>query len=122
MVSFHALLAVPDSPTLKLTSILGSERTFTASWESPDDSIDHYSAAVFGEFCGVCNMSKNNSELSCSGWEPIGQVCSVTVVAVEAICGFQQLNSLPVYLKCESELNTIWYSFLTYYSLRSQNT
>ena len=79
---------------------------FTVSWEifnSTIREIGHYSTSVAGDSCGICSNIGNNistevNELSCWGWEPNGQVCNVTVTAVEPICGFVGRSSLLVNL------------------------
>ena len=60
--------------------------------------------------CGVCsnhgNISKQNSNMSCTGWIPgKGQVCSVTVAAVQGLCGFESQNLLNVSIRLQCEYN-----------------
>ncbi len=102
--------ALPGRPTLHVDFF---DNTFLVHWNQPNEGltqISYYSIGVTGDECGTCdklgNVSNVTNQLSCTGWEPNGQVCNVTVTAIASVCGIQQFisSSRLVYLKGESVL------------------
>ncbi len=89
-----------------------SDSTFVIYWNQANESaqISHYSTNVTGEDCGNCTnldriVSSVTNQLSCTGWEPTGQDCNVTVTAITSTSGLQQLSSSRlVFLRGESAL------------------
>lgn len=81
--------ALPDTPTTHLN--FESNATFVIHWNQSNEGltqISHYSINVTGENCGECAnlgiVSNVINQLSCTGWEPTGQICNVTVMAATA--------------------------------------
>ncbi len=67
--------------------------------------VGGYHTNVSGD-CGQCSnigaVSANVTDMSCSGWEPIGQTCNISVYTVTADCQFRSESSAfaVVHLKC----------------------
>ncbi len=87
-----------------------SDASFLIHWNQFNEGaqISHYFTNVTGEDCGNCTnfdriVNNVTNQLSCTGWEPTGQVCNVTVTAVGFAYDLRQLSSsLLVYLRGES--------------------
>ena len=103
-VYMHAVLLGP------LAVKFPSNDTFFIYWNQSNESatrIAHYSINVTGEDCGNCTnldriVSNVTNQLSCTGWEPNGQVCNVTVTAVASVQRLNFSSLATVYLQSES--------------------
>ena len=82
---------------------------FTVSWTEPlgvNGGVGGFLVDVSSD-CGQCinvgTVSANVTNMSCSGWEPIGQTCNISVYTVTAYCQVQSEVPLlfAVFLKCE---------------------
>ena len=101
---------IPPPPTLQRVKF--SENSFTIYWNETQGGIDEYRTGANGE-CGECNTlgleDRQNNTLSCSGWTPNGQVCTVTVTAIISRCPeFEnQTSPLLVSISLQCEYNSI---------------
>ena len=105
--------ALPRRPTLYVEFL---DTLFRIHWNQYNEGLtkssdSHFSIKVTGEDCGNCTnldriVSNVTNQLSCTEWEPNGQVCNVTVTAVASVCGLQQFisSSRLVYLRGECML------------------
>ncbi len=111
--------ALPRRPTLYVEFLDNLFHIHRNQYEDLTKSSDsHFSIEVTGEDCGNCTnldeiVSNVTNQLSCTGWEPNGQVCNVTVTAVASVCGLQQFisSSRLVYLRGECVLVNFAYIF-----------
>ena len=103
------IIAIPEAPAVNISlSFIIPSQTFAVSWTKPMGvigGVGGYHTNVSGD-CGQCTnvgaVSANMTEVSCSGWEPIGQTCNISVYTVTADCQFRSENPAfaVVYLKC----------------------
>ena len=117
-VSFLHLCTVVPEPPIGNGLIFSVEalQLFTVSWTEPlrvNGGVGGFSVEVSSE-CGQCvnvgRVSANVTDMSCSGWEPIGQTCNISVYTVTTDCQVQSVIPLlfAVLFKCER----IIYTFL----------
>ncbi len=97
----------PEAPFNTSLSFTTSQ-TFTVSWTDAIGiigGVGGYHTNVSGD-CGQCTnvgaVSANVTDMSCSGWDPIGQTCNISVYTVTADCHFRSESPAfaVVHLKC----------------------
>ncbi len=101
--------ALPGRPTIYVKLF---ETMFLVLWNQSNEGltqISNFSIDVTGDECGNCTnfdriMSSVTNQLLCTGWEPNGQICNVTVTAITSVCGLWQFisSSRLVFLKGKS--------------------
>ncbi len=105
IIFVYLYTVVPEPPVGNgLSFSVEAPHIFTVSWAGVSGGVGGFLVNVSSE-CGQCIniVSANVTDMSCSGWEPIGQTCNISVYTVTAYCHVQSEVPLlfAVYLKCE---------------------
>ncbi len=93
--------------------------------------VGGYHANVSGD-CGQCSnigaVSANVTNMSCSGWDPIGQTCNISVYTITADCQFRSESPAfaVVHLTCTLSLHATTCSLsimamIPFYSAKSSH-
>ncbi len=124
----HLCTVVPEPPIGNgLIFSVEAPQLFTVSWTEPlgvNGGVGGFSVDVSND-CGQCSnigaVSTNVTDMSCSGWEPIGQTCNISVYTVTAYCQVQSEVPLlfAINFKCEfiyTFISRIYHRFTVYCS------
>ena len=109
LIGSFLITVTPEPPiNTSLSFTIIPSKTFTVSWTDAIGvigGVGGYHTNVSGD-CGQCTnvgiVSANVTNMSCSGWEPIGQTCNISVYTVTDDCQFRSESPafVVVHLKC----------------------
>ena len=90
-------------------------QVFTVSWTMPltvIGGVGGFLTNTSGD-CGQCSdvgmVGPNTTEVSCSGWEPTGQTCNVSVHTVTADCQFLSVEPALATVHLKRMSVVAWY-------------
>ncbi len=107
------ITVTPEAPVNTSLSFTIPFKQFTVSWTDAVGvigGVGGYHTNVSGG-CGQCTnvgiVSANVINMSCSGWDPIGQTCNINVYTVTADCHFRSESPAfaVVHLTCTLSLH-----------------